>query len=64
LYHTTNNLQLQEIGNAIDYTSTHLNKKKTAILLYLKMIEETKGVIRSHKSKDSQYNGKQKKDKK
>jgi hypothetical protein len=25
--HTTNNLQLQEIGNAINYISTHLNKK-------------------------------------
>jgi hypothetical protein len=26
---TTNNLQLQEIGNAINYMSTHLNKETT-----------------------------------
>ena len=26
--HTTHNLQLQQIGNAINYISTHLNKKR------------------------------------
>jgi hypothetical protein len=52
-----NNLQLQEIGNAIDYMSTHLNYKKSRDITVFKMFEDTKGVIRIHKSKTRQYNG-------
>ena len=44
--------------------STHLNFKKSCDITVLKIfLKIPRGVIRSHKSKDSQYNGKQEKDK-